>query len=818
MARTDADAPKTGIFERFLVGTDPALAQAVTSQPRFDALSAFAVAFAAGPLLLVAPAEVVASWLAGLVLFPLGRRRLFVALVTGVALVVAGTRARDVEKELLAARALLPRTAARCEAVAEVVASPVEAHGSFRWIVDLRARSCEGVAARRELANVRAALYSDVGDVARGDVLEVVAELAPPEEIWNFETGDPRPSAARRGVLLSGGVVSFHRIERGRGVLAAIDRLRAHARRRIVASFDPDVAPMARALVLGEADLADADDRAFRASGLAHLLAVSGAHLVIVVVGLLALSRAIVARIPAISSRIDAGRVVAAPGIALSFLYADFAGGSGSALRAAWMLSFVLAARALGRRGDGPRAFALSLLSMTWIDPLAAFDMSFVLSVAATAGLFASSNATSAWIAARVPRPLAKIARGVAASVGAGAACAPVLARFAPSLPGAGTLANLFAVPVGELAALPLCLFHGILAPWPAAERGCAVLASGALRIVLFLARRFAASAVGVPMLTSWQVAAAAAFLVALALLRGPRRVVTVLACAAVFLLAEVSAVRAGARRGSLRVSFLDVGQGDSALVDFPDGKAMLVDAGGLVGSSVDIGERVIAPVLRARRRSSIDLVVLSHPHPDHFGGLAAGLAAMQVGTFWDTGQGARENVAGGYAAFRARLEHAGVHIAEPAEFCGDRELGGVVLRVLAPCPAYDPDRGPNDNSIVLQLRYGRRTFLFVGDAEAAEERDLLARGADLRADVLKVGHHGSRTSTSEAFLRAVAPSDAVISVGARNRFGHPARATLGALERAGVRVWRTDRNGEVRVETDGEKLEISAVHGDSTR
>jgi competence protein ComEC len=136
--------------------------------------------------------------------------------------------------------------------------------------------------------------------------------------------------------------------------------------------------------------------------------------------------------------------------------------------------------------------------------------------------------------------------------------------------------------------------------------------------------------------------------------------------------------------------------------------------------------------------------------------------------------------------------------------------MGGAVVEVLAPCPSPHDDRGANDNSLVVRIGYGRRHFLFVGDAEGEEERDLMALGAGrLRADVLKVGHHGSRTSSSPAFLAAVSPEVAVVSSGVRNRFGHPHPTTLASLAAAGVRVLRTDRSGAVVATTDGDALDV---------
>src|SRR5437763_250669 len=173
--------------------------------------------------------------------------------------------------------------------------------------------------------------------LARGDLVSAIAQLAPPYRFWNDGTGDPRPLQARRGAVLSGGAQDVAVLVEARGIRPFVDRARDRVRRRIAATFPPEASAMARALVLGEDDLTAEDTRAFRRSGLAHLLAVSGMHLVLVVAGLVAALRAILVRVPAIAERIEAGRVAAAVGIPLAWIYADFAGASASAVRAAWM-------------------------------------------------------------------------------------------------------------------------------------------------------------------------------------------------------------------------------------------------------------------------------------------------------------------------------------------------------------------------------------------------------------------------------------------------------------------------------------------------
>jgi competence protein ComEC len=263
----------------------------------------------------------------------------------------------------------------------------------------------------------------------------------------------------------------------------------------------------------------------------------------------------------------------------------------------------------------------------------------------------------------------------------------------------------------------------------------------------------------------------------------------------------------------------LDVGQGDSTFVDLPDGKLMVVDGGGLVGSPVDPGASVLAPLLRARRRDRVDIAVLSHPHPDHYIGLASALANVEVGEFWDTGQGRAQGAGTEYQSLLADLAARHVPVFGPDRLCGAEALrGGARVRVLSPCPSFDPVLGPNDNSFVVRVRWGERAVLLTGDAEHETEERLVRNAGDtLRADLLKVGHHGSRTSTSPALLSAVRPAFATISSGVRNRFGHPNEVTLATLAAFGVATFRTDRAGSIEWRTDGSDVRIR-IFGEAAR
>lgn len=784
-----------------------------------DPLLVVVLAGFGGGLVVAGSHAATAAALLALVALVVGRRlRPRDAVAASLAFAVGALRGQGAVDDarvrwMAAAEALSPPV--HCAFSGVVRDSPVVRDGDAAAVLLVERMACGDGAPRPGLVVAR--IRGVPRSAARGDRVVGVAKLAPPHLFRNEGGGSPWARVARTGIVATGSAAVSRVVIPGRGPAAWIDRARATVRARIDATYHPRAAPLARALVLGESDLADDDDLAFRRSGLSHLLAVSGTHLVVAALAAAGALRAILLRIDAVATRVDPDRPASVVALVLALAYADFAGGSGSVLRAVCMLGAVLVARSAGRRPRGSRAFAASLAIGAAIDPLAALDASFALSAAATAGLIflaprlaaaARLDVDGAW-----PALLAPIGRGVTTTAAATAACAPVIAGMSRELPVLGLAANLIAAPIGEIAALPVCLLHAASAAVPAVEAGAAAVGSGALLAVLAIARvaTSGGGALPVPPPTPAQIAA---LVVGLALIVASSSRAGRLATAAVMILAigslELVARAAGAPTGVLRMSALDVGQGDAILLDLPDGRLALIDGGGLPGGGVDVGQRVLLPVLAARRRTRIDLVVLTHPHADHAGGIASTLRAIDVGEVWDTGEAAAHDPGGSIARLWRDLEARGVPVRRPDVLCGaPRVVGGAVIDVLAPCPSFSPERGANDNSLVLKVSWRARSVLLTGDAEAEAEAELVAHhGGALAADVLKVGHHGSRSSSTAAFLARVRPTLAITSCGVRNGFGHPHAEATARL--AGAFHARTDLGGEIRVTTNGKRATLA--------
>lgn len=250
---------------------------------------------------------------------------------------------------------------------------------------------------------------------------------------------------------------------------------------------------------------------------------------------------------------------------------------------------------------------------------------------------------------------------------------------------------------------------------------------------------------------------------------------------------------------GNLTAWFLDVGQGDSILIQFRD-KNILID-----GGEMDMGTRV-ASYLRDRGVSRIDLLVATHPHSDHIGGLLEVLDEFQVARVLDSGQ---PHTSRTYENFLTRIDKKNIPY-QVAQAGQKIDLhNDIDIEVLSP-PVSGLGDDLNQNSVVLRIVYGRVAFLLMGDAGTAAENAIISSGHELKSDVLKVGHHGSRSATGKSFLKRAEPRVSIISAGLNNSYGHPAEETLKRLRQSGSLVYRTDLQGTVEVTTNGMAIYVS--------
>lgn len=655
-----------------------------------------------------------------------------------------------------------------------------------------------------------------------GDRIRCPAKVRVPRLLGLPGEFDYRRYLALRGVQATAWVHDADSVVLIRGAAVTswrrwIDALAQHSQEFIRKSVpDPEQCGIVLALATGDQqEVSPALNAAYSRAGVSHILSVSGFHVGVVVAVWVLCLRWMLLRWEWLALRIDVRRTALLSALPLMLLYLVFTGGAPATARSVVMLSAVVVAIWSEREIDNLDALLLAAFCLLVADPGVLFDLSFQLSFLALWGLLVL---TPLFVA-----PFDRFAvRGWQRTLllFCAASIAAVLSTMAPVLDSfhqvsfSGILANLVVVPLLGYGATVLATAAVSLQFWLSPVASFLLKVSGWL---VEVSNRFIYGISQLPVLQSFSVGpvdllATVVLLALLSFVRSGRvKGITVGLLAVGLMLVHLWP--GAAPDGKMRIIFLSVGQGDAALIKLADGRTLLVDGGGyLRDSGNDFGERYLVPALHRLKVKQIDLMVLTHPHPDHLGGLPAVAEQFRVLEFW---QGASVGSNDNYQRLIGALNRQNTTLKVVKK--GDRVQleKELLLSVLAPSDAAGAEGGDNDDSLVLHLQKSGFSALFMGDAGFPVEGMLLHDGIG-DTTLLKVGHHGSRYATSEQFLAGIKPRVAVISVGAGNTFGLPTEETIDRIRQQQAELYRTDRQGTILVETNGTGFTVAPLKDES--
>ncbi len=639
------------------------------------------------------------------------------------------------------------------------------------------------------------------------DLIRVSTKLKKPAHAQNPGGFDYRLHLRRQGIFLTGFVKegSWEVLQKASSFHT--ETLRRRLSGRLDEVLQTNAASFLKALILGDrSTISEIQMEEFRRTGIVHLIAISGQHIGMVVLSFSILFLWVLKRSERVILYLPVRKLSLGLSILPAIFYTELSGGSPSAMRAILFVCVIFCAQVFDREGDSYTSLAVVALVMLLMDHSALFSISFQLSFLAVLGiLFVGKTVNNTVHDAGHGEQVEPwknffnryLRRPFWMGTGAFLFTAPWVAYQFHQVSLSGILWNLLAVPFASLLLLTTAWGLAIDFLTPMIGKPLLVLCGWLTNGFLFFIHEASKVSWFVSIYPSLlQVVGSYLFVgILIFLLFKPHVWKRIIFPASAVLLM----IFLGGHHfpNELQVTFIDVGQGDSTLVQTPQGKSLLIDGGGFLipgqkANAFDVGKEVVVPLLHHRGVRRLDAILLSHPHPDHYGGLAAVIREFDVGEFWWNGQEfPDESFQKLLSLLQAKRIPIKLLLASQKFTWNDLQM-----EVLYPEKVISY-RNINDNSLVLRMTYGAARFLFPGDIEKIGE-ETLSDKVDIQATVLKIPHHASRTSSSIPFIDSVQPLYAVASFAEGNFFGFPHPDILERYERRGVRVFRTDKYGAV--------------------
>jgi len=672
---------------------------------------------------------------------------------------------------------------------------------------------------------IRVTVYKPETTPAPGDRILFPARLRVFNNFNNPGRYDYALAMEIKGLSCAASVAEGRRIvPMGKGDLGYPFELLEGVRRPIRAFFQENLSlrnqALFQALILGEQQSVRPDLRkSFTVTGLGHVLVVSGLHVALVAWVSFMLIQKGLSRSYELALRTNLRKIAALLTCIPVIAYACLAGFQVPSQRSMLMVLVFLFSMILGKEKDVWSTLSIAALVVLAVDPHSLFTISFQLSFLAVAGILWLAPIIFSVISFK-DHDLRKGALyrfyvyfcGLAAvTISAILFLLPVTSYYFHRVSLSGLPANMTALPLMGIGILPLGLFAAACLPFSQALAGSVLSAASWCldRMMDYIDYwcSFSWAEFQIFRPTFLEILFFYALLFCLFSMKRLRWTRVCLAAVLLFWAGDVAYwIRQNHFNGSLRVTYLDVGQGNAALIQFPGSKKMLIDGGGFPGGEFDTGEMVVAPFLLRSKIRKVDTLLLTHPEADHMNGLLYIAEHFGPDEFWYNGTQGESST---FRELLSVLAAKGVRKKTPADLKQEREISGALVEILHPEEGL-LFRKSNDNSLVMKISYGGTAFLFPGDIEDRAEQLLLSRsGSRLKSEILLAPHHGSKSSTSRAFLQAVSPEVCIISSGKGNPFGFPSQEVLKRLSDARCNILKTEEHGAIKVHADQEGYRI---------